>query len=52
MINIENVASVCDARPPQGYTGMIWCIRFRECGMQADSFWESNIETPDEHWKH
>ena len=52
MIWIQNVSMACDlAAPTCDMTGLVWCIRARDCGLWERDFWESRLETWGEHAK-
>jgi hypothetical protein len=52
MILLDNQPTACLlATPKHDIAGLVWCLRFRDCGLHADGFWESRLETPKEHWE-
>jgi len=52
MMLLENQPEMCMLETPtRDMAGLVWCVKFRDCGMHADSFWESRLETPNEHWR-
>lgn len=51
MIWLENVANACELVPPaQDMAGYVWVLRARDCGVWANAFWESRLETKAEYW--